>query len=464
MKSAQSSAVSPRSPAPSPHFLIFSLIFALLILVTTLAVFRTPTRFHAYVVIEAPENLSITVLFKGHERTEDCEATIASMASVMRVGCPSCPIKQAECLLKLNSTQQKLLSSEPLDTPSTRVPGGVVTYSAPNMATALATCQASQRFAAKSVAPITCFPVNTASLVTEPAKIAKTAQVFWNTLALIAAGLAAWFTCWLIIHYERLYGRLGDSPVDSSVQNFHSVPTPRIGSLALFAGLLVGGGVLLPFQARFDTTQFGYLLLAGTPAFLGGIVEDVTKKVAVRKRLLLTMLAGSVGALLLGAILNRVDIPGVDTALQWLPFAVAFTVFAVGGIANAMNIVDGYNGLAGGFALIVLVGIAWVAAQVGDAFILTTVKRIAVFSHCLNRAGSFLKAMQPGEIGSGCRPEMQRGGGRRRPGSCIPSKSDPAYWLLIRRQVRSFMACWCDFRTHGVMTRGEETVPICSVQ
>ena len=66
------------------------------------------------------------------------------------------------------------------------------------------------------------------------------------------------------------------------------------------------------------------------------------------------------------------DIPGFDSALLWIPFAVAFTIFAVSGVVNAVNIVDGYNGLAGGFALIALSAIAWVAARVGDSFVFTT--------------------------------------------------------------------------------------------
>jgi UDP-N-acetylmuramyl pentapeptide phosphotransferase/UDP-N-acetylglucosamine-1-phosphate transferase len=43
-----------------------------------------------------------------------------------------------------------------------------------------------------------------------------------------------------------------------------------------------------------------------------------------------------------------------------------FTVFAVGGFAQAMNIVDGFNGLAGVVSLIFLGAIAYVAHQVGD--------------------------------------------------------------------------------------------------
>jgi UDP-N-acetylmuramyl pentapeptide phosphotransferase/UDP-N-acetylglucosamine-1-phosphate transferase len=324
--------------------------------------------------IDAPENLSITFLFHGRNRAVDCDATIVNLASAILASCPACRIKQLQCLPELDSSQQRLLSSDPLDTPSARLPSGVAIYAAPNPATALGACQESQRLSTKGHSPMTCFPVNTVRSVSDPARKVTTEQSLCAALALIAAGLAAWFTCWLIIRYEHLHAHLSHDQVGSGPQKFHAIPTPRIGGIAVVAGLLAGGGVLLAMQPqfKFNTMDFGYLLLAGTPAFLGGIAEDVTKKVGVLHRLLMTMLAGSVGAWLLGAILNRLTIPGIDTALLWLPFAVAFTVFAVGGVANAINIIDGYNGLAGGFAVIVLAAMAWVAAQVGDGFIFTT--------------------------------------------------------------------------------------------
>ena len=367
MNSAQSSAVGPQS-------LISALIAALLILFSTLAVYQPPNKHYAYMIIEAPENLSITFLLNGRKRAVDCEATITKLASALLASCSACRIKQLQCLTKLDVTQQYLLSSEPLDSTSARLPGGVAIYTAPSLATALATCQESQRLAAKSTAPMTCFPANTARSLTEPTKKVDAAQALWAAFALIAAGFGAWFTCWLIIRYEHLHAHFSLDQAGSGPQKFHTVPTPRIGGIAVVAGLLAGGGVLLALEPpfKFNTADFGYLLIAGTPAFLGGIAEDVTKKVGVLHRLLMTMLAGSLGAWLLGAILNRLDIPGIDTALLWLPFAVAFTVFAVGGVANAINIIDGYNGLAAGFAVIVLIATAWVAAQVGDGFILTT--------------------------------------------------------------------------------------------
>ena len=134
---------------------------------------------------------------------------------------------------------------------------------------------------------------------------------------------------------------------------------------------------MLPVQQLFPIEDFGYLLLATLPAFAGGIVEDIIKKLAVLPRLLLAMLAAAICAWLLGAVLTRLNIPGVDVLLRWTPLAVAFTVFAVSGVTNAINIIDGYNGVAGGYALMVLAALAWVAAQVGDAFLMTSALALA---------------------------------------------------------------------------------------
>jgi len=350
------------------------LLAALLILFSALAVYRPPSNIYPYMIIEAPDNVSVTFLLHQRQRSVDCQATIAKLASATLASCPSCRIKTLQCLSELTPSQQDLLSANPLATPSARLPGGVAVYASPTPAAAMGACEESQRLSASSHARMTCSPPNTQRLVAEPARKITATQALWTALALIAAGLAAWFTCWLIIRYEHLHAHLSHDPVASGPQKYHSVPIPRIGGIGLVAGLLMGGGVLLALepQFKFDIADFGYLLIAGTPAFVGGIAEDVTKKVAISHRLLLTMLAGSLGAWLLGAIVDGLDIPGIDTALLWLPFAVAFTVLAVGGIANAINIIDGYNGLAAGFAVIVLVAIAWVAMQVGDGFIFTT--------------------------------------------------------------------------------------------
>jgi UDP-N-acetylmuramyl pentapeptide phosphotransferase/UDP-N-acetylglucosamine-1-phosphate transferase len=50
--------------------------------------------------------------------------------------------------------------------------------------------------------------------------------------------------------------------------------------------------------------------------------------------------------------------------------AIALSVFAVAGIANAINIIDGFNGLASMCVLMILLAVAYVALQVDDALVL----------------------------------------------------------------------------------------------
>jgi UDP-N-acetylmuramyl pentapeptide phosphotransferase/UDP-N-acetylglucosamine-1-phosphate transferase len=56
----------------------------------------------------------------------------------------------------------------------------------------------------------------------------------------------------------------------------------------------------------------------------------------------------------------------LDLVLAWSFASIAFSAFAIGGTANAFNLIDGVNGLASGSCIIVLSGLALVAWRVGD--------------------------------------------------------------------------------------------------
>ena len=146
------------------------------------------------------------------------------------------------------------------------------------------------------------------------------------------------------------------------IQKNHSKPTPRVGGIAIFLGV-VAAYVVAPGERA---NILGALLLAGLPAFGFGLAEDVTKRVGVMPRLVATMASGVLGWMLTGISLTGVDVPLLDSLLGFTLFSVAFTAFAVGGVANAVNIIDGFNGLASGFVVIAFFGLALVAALVGD--------------------------------------------------------------------------------------------------
>jgi UDP-N-acetylmuramyl pentapeptide phosphotransferase/UDP-N-acetylglucosamine-1-phosphate transferase len=149
-------------------------------------------------------------------------------------------------------------------------------------------------------------------------------------------------------------------------QKFHTLPTPRIGGVALFGAVITG----LYTTSRETSGLLGLMIVAGLPAFIFGLLEDITKRVSVRKRLLATMFSGLLCSLFTGYHIDYIGISYVDYMFTFVPFSILFTAFAVGGVVNSINIIDGFNGLAG-IVLVICFGMFGVIAwQIGDGQIL----------------------------------------------------------------------------------------------
>ena len=157
-------------------------------------------------------------------------------------------------------------------------------------------------------------------------------------------------------------------------QRFHVGDVPRLGGLAIFIGLL---GAWCAAIASFYLGHFGNLgvtvamVVAWTatalPALIGGVAEDLTQRLSVRYRLLLTALSGFSALFIIGASVPRLGVPGVDTLLLSAPWlGMVLALVAVMGLPHAFNIIDGYNGLSGMVALIVSLALIYVSVQVGD--------------------------------------------------------------------------------------------------
>lgn len=146
------------------------------------------------------------------------------------------------------------------------------------------------------------------------------------------------------------------------------------------AAIVVGAG-LAQWNGSPLAAQLWLLIMCCSPAFLTGIAEDLTKCVAPRWRLLATAISAMLAVWSLNALISRTHIPGLDLLLPWSPFAIALTLFTVAGVANAINIIDGFNGLASMCVFMMMLAMAYVAFQVADTF---------VFTACLITAGAVL--------------------------------------------------------------------------
>lgn len=176
-----------------------------------------------------------------------------------------------------------------------------------------------------------------------------------------AAGSVALLVALLLVVSQGWHGHY---TMDSThgVQKFHADPTPRVGGIAIVAG--VAAGYLMADSGK--QSLLGPLIVAGIPAFAFGLLEDITKRVSVRTRFLATTGCGVLGWAITGYSITYANVWGLDWLLGFTAVSVAFTAFAVGGIANAINIIDGFNGLSGGTALIILAAFGFLSTALGD--------------------------------------------------------------------------------------------------
>ena len=122
----------------------------------------------------------------------------------------------------------------------------------------------------------------------------------------------------------------------SGPQKFHGRPVPRVGGAGVMAAVVAG--VVIAQVSKSPASQPLWLLLAcSLPAFAAGITEDLTKNVSPRQRLVATAVSASMAIWLLGAVIGRTDIPGVDQLIRWVPFAWLLSVFVITGVANSVN-------------------------------------------------------------------------------------------------------------------------------
>jgi len=179
----------------------------------------------------------------------------------------------------------------------------------------------------------------------------------------------------LVIKLASKNGTALDSDLDG-VQKFHVHSVARLGGIPIFLAVLLAGAFSVAREPALASWLMA-LIASGAIALSGGIAEDYTGKVSPSRRLLLTMLAALVAYWLLDARLNRLDFPWGAISLQAAWIVLPATVLAVAGIANAVNIIDGFNGLASMVSICMLMSLAYVAFQIGDMFVLVAALIVA---------------------------------------------------------------------------------------
>jgi UDP-GlcNAc:undecaprenyl-phosphate GlcNAc-1-phosphate transferase len=170
---------------------------------------------------------------------------------------------------------------------------------------------------------------------------------------LVVFGVSAGVTFAATPLVRRLSLRFGwiDHPSDRKV---HPKPTPTLGGLAIFLGIVVAlivARVLPALAGLYETTsELDAAVLAMVVIVVVGVIDDVRGLSALGK------LAGQVLAagllVLAGVQLLYFYFPGQGVLSLSPDLAVPLTVLWIAGMVNAVNLIDGLDGLAAGMVAI----------------------------------------------------------------------------------------------------------------
>jgi UDP-GlcNAc:undecaprenyl-phosphate GlcNAc-1-phosphate transferase len=172
---------------------------------------------------------------------------------------------------------------------------------------------------------------------------------------ILVAGIAAIVTFVLTFVMRWVAPRIGAIALPGP-RSVHTTPLPTLGGAAMFVGFLVAFGVasqIAQFRELFhENSEPVGLVLAAAVMFVVGAIDDI-RPVSPPAKLAGQVLSGSVLSLLGVTMLYfRVPFANSEFVVLSSDLAPLVTVIGVVLLANAINLIDGLDGLAAGIVFI----------------------------------------------------------------------------------------------------------------
>ena len=168
---------------------------------------------------------------------------------------------------------------------------------------------------------------------------------------------------------KRLAYRIGavDRP---NYRKVHARIMPRLGGLAIYLSFVLTYLIYRP-DGEFDKA----LLIGATIIIITGVLDDMLEITAKAK--MLGQLAAAGVIVVFGEIqVEFINLPFGGT-LEFGYFAIPLTILWIVAITNAVNLIDGLDGLAAGVSTIALVTLSAMAILMGNPFVATVTAILA---------------------------------------------------------------------------------------
>ncbi len=186
-------------------------------------------------------------------------------------------------------------------------------------------------------------------------------------------GFAIAFVCAFVAtpFVRKLAIKLGAIDVPKDDRRMHKKPIPRMGGLAIFIGVIFSilyGIIVSKVEYKvemFNNVIIGYMI-GGAIIIIMGIFDDIKPLRAIVK--LIIQIIAALVVVFFGLRIGHISNPFVEDAYINLSYlSIPLTVIWVVGITNAINFVDGLDGLAAGITCISSLSLLFVFIITGQS-------------------------------------------------------------------------------------------------
>lgn len=147
-----------------------------------------------------------------------------------------------------------------------------------------------------------------------------------------------------------------------SKRKVHKLLMPRLGGLAIYISFLLGVLFLKPENQYSNSIMIGSILIVIT-----GVLDDVFE-LSAKLKFMMQFVAAAIVVIFGGLQIAFINLP-FGGMLEFEFFSIPITIFWIIGITNAINLIDGLDGLAAGVSSIALIAISGMAIIMGNMYV-----------------------------------------------------------------------------------------------
>ena len=186
-------------------------------------------------------------------------------------------------------------------------------------------------------------------------------QLWLKVLLAVAVAAAVAFGATPIV--KNFATRVGAIDVPDSKRRVHDHPIPRMGGMAIFLGFLISVLLFVHIDTQVQGILIGAVIIVAT-----GVVDDIVQLrwfIKLGAQVVAAVVAIVHGVVILGLMNPNVFSPH-ETLVTIGVLSIPITLFWIVGVTNAVNLIDGLDGLACGVSAISSVTMLAAALMVAE--------------------------------------------------------------------------------------------------